>query len=137
MDFATPLEMKVAAGAAQDDVLIAFEAFKDANDERLAQIEKRMSADVVTAEKVDRISRAIDELTLKARRPLLAARPRPSLPNTSAPLMAMCARAKRRACSTSNRSPCRSLPIRWRLSRAVGNRSRNRRGFSPGPRPCA
>lgn len=73
MEFATPLEMKVAAGAAQDDVLIAFEAFKDANDERLAQIEKRMSADVVTAEKVDRIGRAIDELTLKARRPLLAA----------------------------------------------------------------
>ena len=73
MEFATPLETKVAAGTAQDDVLIAFEAFKDANDERLAQIEKRMSADVVTTEKVDRISRAIDELTLKSRRPLLAA----------------------------------------------------------------
>ena len=72
MEFAPPLEMKVAAGTAQDDVLIAFEAFKEANDERLAQIEKRMSADVVTAEKVDRIGRAIDELTLKARRPLLA-----------------------------------------------------------------
>ncbi len=73
MDFATALETKVVAGTAQDDVLIAFEAFKYANDERLAQIEKRMSADVVTAEKVDRIGRAIDELTLKTRRPLLAA----------------------------------------------------------------
>lgn len=72
MEFATPLETKVAGGASQDDVLVAFEAFKDANDERLAQIEKRMSADVVTAEKVDRISRAIDELALKARRPQLA-----------------------------------------------------------------
>jgi HK97 family phage major capsid protein len=71
MDFAPPLETKVASSAPQDDVLIAFEAFKDANDERLAQIEKRMSADVVTAEKVERISRAIDELTLKARRPQL------------------------------------------------------------------
>ncbi len=66
------LETKVMGGeATQDDVLSAFEAFKDANDERLAQIEKRMSADVVTAEKVERISKAIDELTLKARRPAM------------------------------------------------------------------
>jgi HK97 family phage major capsid protein len=71
MEMNTPLETKVAGIATQDDVLVAFEAFKDANDERLAQIEKRMSADVVTSEKVDRISRAIDELTLKARRPAL------------------------------------------------------------------
>ena len=55
---------------------MAFEAFKDANDERLAQIEKRMSADVVTSEKVDRINRAIDELTLKSRRPALSAEKR-------------------------------------------------------------
>ncbi len=53
-------------------MLIAFEAFKDANDERLGQIEKRMSADAVTAEKVERISRAIDELSLKAKRPVLS-----------------------------------------------------------------
>jgi HK97 family phage major capsid protein len=68
------LETKVMGGeATQDDVLSAFEAFKEANDERLSQIEKRMSEDVVTAEKVERIGRAIDELTLKARRPLLGA----------------------------------------------------------------
>ncbi|MFT3672696.1 phage major capsid protein [Aestuariivirga sp.] len=72
MDFPTPLETKVAAAATHDDVLVAFEAFKEANDERLAQIEKRMSADVVTAEKVERISRAIDELSLKAKRPSLS-----------------------------------------------------------------
>jgi HK97 family phage major capsid protein len=72
MDINLPLETKVAHGeASQDDVLAAFEAFKEANDERLAQIEKRMSADVVTAEKVERISRVIDELSLKARRPAL------------------------------------------------------------------
>lgn len=66
------LETKVMGGeASQDDVLSAFEAFKEANDERLAQIEKRMGADVVTAEKVERIGKAIDELTLKARRPAL------------------------------------------------------------------
>lgn len=71
----TGLETKVAFG----DMMQAFEAFKAANDERLAQIEMRMSADVVTAEKVDRINRAVDEakarldeLTLKARRPQLS-----------------------------------------------------------------
>ena len=69
------LETKVAFG----DFMQAFEAFKDANDERLAQIETRLGADVVTADKVDRINRAIDEtksrldeLTLKARRPRLS-----------------------------------------------------------------
>ena len=74
MDMNLPFETKVAAGnLGHDDIGMAFEAFKDANDERLAQIEKRMSADVVTAEKVDRINRAIDELTLKSRRPTLSA----------------------------------------------------------------
>jgi len=56
----------------------AFEAFKDANDQRLAEIETRLGADVVTTEKVDRISHALDEqkrsldaLSLKALRPAL------------------------------------------------------------------
>jgi HK97 family phage major capsid protein len=39
----------------------AFAAFRDTNDERLAQLEGRMSADVVTEEKLERIDRAIDE----------------------------------------------------------------------------
>ena len=38
-----------------DDFMRAFEAFKEANDERLGEIEKRMSADAVTAERVERI----------------------------------------------------------------------------------
>ena len=69
------LETKVAFG----DMMQAFEAFKDANDARLAEIEAKLSADVVTSEKVDRINRAVDEakarldeLTLKARRPQLS-----------------------------------------------------------------
>ena len=69
------LETKVAFG----NFMQAFEAFKDANDERLSQIEARVSADVVTSEKVERINRAVDEaksrldeLTLKARRPRLS-----------------------------------------------------------------
>jgi HK97 family phage major capsid protein len=53
------------------EVMQAFEAFKDANDERLAQIEKRMSADAVTADKVERINKALDDLTLKLKRPQL------------------------------------------------------------------
>ena len=66
------LETKVASATAdQFHVMEAFEAFKDANDQRLEQIEKRMSADVVTSEKVDRINKAIDELILKSRRPAL------------------------------------------------------------------
>jgi HK97 family phage major capsid protein len=75
MDIHIPFETKVAqhGDASHDDVLQAFEAFKDANDERLAQIEKRMSADVVTTEKVDRINKAVDELILKSRRPVLSA----------------------------------------------------------------
>ena len=63
------LETKIAStSSSYDDVLSTFEAFKDANDERLDQIEKRMSADVLTSEKVDRINKALDDLTLKSRR---------------------------------------------------------------------
>lgn len=61
-----------------DEFLVAFEAFKAANDERLAQLEARLSADVVTTEKMERINRALegqrrllDELSLRARRPEL------------------------------------------------------------------
>ncbi|GLS32921.1 phage major capsid protein, HK97 family [Mesorhizobium albiziae] len=61
-----------------DEFMNSFEAFKDANNERLADIEKRMSADVVTTDKVDRISRALDEqkraldtMALKRARPQL------------------------------------------------------------------
>ena len=68
------LETKVAFG----DFMQAFEAFKEANDDRLGQIEQRMSADAVTSDKVERINRAVDEtkarldeLALKARRPRL------------------------------------------------------------------
>ena len=39
----------------------AFTAFREANDERLAQLETRWSSDVVTEEKVARIERALDD----------------------------------------------------------------------------
>ncbi len=47
--------------AAFDDFMEAFGAFKDANDRRLGEIEQKLTADVVTRDKVDRINRAMDE----------------------------------------------------------------------------
>lgn len=77
MDVTTGLETKVITGDAMGDFLGAFEAFKEANDERLEQIEKRMTADVVTVEKVERINKALDDLTLKMKRPHLGAGEKP------------------------------------------------------------
>ncbi|MGB6119245.1 MAG: phage major capsid protein [Mesorhizobium sp.] len=74
-------ETKGANGELSDafgEFMNSFEAFREANDQRLGQIERRCSEDVVTAEKVDRISRALDEqkrtmdqLVLKRVRPAL------------------------------------------------------------------
>ncbi len=44
-----------------DEFMQAFEAFKETNDERLDEIERRFSADVVTTDKLKRIDRALDE----------------------------------------------------------------------------
>lgn len=62
------------------DLMASFEAYKESNNERVAQIEARASADVVTSEKVDRISavldeqkRAVDRLVQKQYRPDLGA----------------------------------------------------------------
>lgn len=64
--------------AAFDDFMEAFEAFKETNERRLGEIEQKMTADVVTRDKVDRINRAMDEqkrvldqLALKKARPAL------------------------------------------------------------------
>ena len=56
------LEVKAfGRGDALGAVMEAFEAFKEANDARLDQIEAKLAADVVTVEKVERINRAITE----------------------------------------------------------------------------
>jgi HK97 family phage major capsid protein len=76
------LEVKSAShadlGAAFDDFMRAFDAFKETNDRRLSEIERCMSADVVTVDKLNRIDRALDEhklivdqLAHKAGRPQL------------------------------------------------------------------
>src|SRR5690606_17005346 len=77
----TGLETKSAdIGMALEELMYSFEAFKDANDQRLKEIEKRSAADPVTAEKVERISSALDEqkrlidgVVLKNARPALDA----------------------------------------------------------------
>ncbi|OJF95894.1 capsid protein [Pararhizobium antarcticum] len=64
--------------AAFDDFMGAFEAFKETNDRRLGELETRLTADVVTRDKMDRINRTMDEqkrmldqLVLKKARPAL------------------------------------------------------------------
>jgi HK97 family phage major capsid protein len=72
------LELKSLAG---EDVLAdlhrAFASFKETNDDRLAEIETRLSADIVTEEKLQRIDQAIDETKRRLDRVALdLARPR-------------------------------------------------------------
>jgi HK97 family phage major capsid protein len=71
------IEIKSAGEQIVDDLNRAFSAFKEANDERLTQIETRMSADVVTEEKLTRIDQALDETKSRLDRLALdLARPR-------------------------------------------------------------
>ena len=60
----TAPEIKSGAGdaaAAFAEFNRAFSAFRETNDERLGQIETRLSSDVITEEKLARIDRALDE----------------------------------------------------------------------------
>ena len=75
------VETKSAAdvSGAFDEFHRAFAAFKETNDERLDQIETRMSSDVITEEKLTRIDRALDDnkrrvdnLVVERARPALA-----------------------------------------------------------------
>ncbi|MDR6815270.1 HK97 family phage major capsid protein [Neorhizobium sp. 2083] len=68
--------------AAFDEFMEAFEAFKEVNDRRLGEIEQKLTADVVTRDKMDRINRSMDEqkkvldqLLLKKARPRLGSAP--------------------------------------------------------------
>ena len=63
------LETKSQEAAAVEGVMRAFEEFKATNDDRLSQIDAKLSADVVTTDKLARIERALDDLQLKAARP--------------------------------------------------------------------
>ena len=66
------------ARAAMHELMAAFEAFKGANDARLAEIEKKASADMLLEEKVARIDAAVagaqarlDRVVSEARRPAM------------------------------------------------------------------
>ncbi|MEP0234150.1 phage major capsid protein [Roseibium sp.] len=61
-----------------DEFFRSFESYRQVNDARLAEMEERGSADVLTLEKLDRLDEALDvtqrrldDLTLKSRRPEL------------------------------------------------------------------
>ncbi len=76
-DSAAPQNREVRE--ALDAFMRAFEEFKTANDERLAQIDQRLTADTVTAEKVERLNqsldlqkKALDEMAIDRLRPQLA-----------------------------------------------------------------
>ena len=76
-------------GAAFDDFMRAFEAFKETNDERLYQLERRSASDPLIEEKLARIDRAlddhrrvVDDLALKAARPAIGS----AAPRTGASL---------------------------------------------------
>jgi len=65
-------------GAAFEDFMRAFEAFKETNDDRLYQLERRSATDPLIEEKLSRIDRAlddhrrvVDDLALKAARPAI------------------------------------------------------------------
>lgn len=82
MDDTGSLEVKAGRGGG-DALMEIWQEFKQANDERLTQIERRLGADVVTAEKVDKIGRALDqqkaaldELALAKHRPQLDGAPK-------------------------------------------------------------
>ncbi len=70
-------ETKMAAGleakTAAAETLAAFEAYKEANEARLAEIEKRGHVDPLVDERLARIDRRLEALSLKAARPELAA----------------------------------------------------------------
>ena len=51
---------------------VAFEQFKHANDERIDQLEKKQSEDIVTVEKVDRLNDRITQLSCDLRKPPLS-----------------------------------------------------------------
>jgi len=119
MDIDTHDDLETKAGIPPEAVVThgemmrAFEAFKEANDERL---DKR-DADVVLEEKLSRINatidaqgRRLDEITLKSARGrssvLSAPRSAASLrSSTRPPSRLTCARAKRAGCARSRPRP--------------------------------
>jgi HK97 family phage major capsid protein len=77
-EFETKAGWSSDSHATHDDVMRVFEAYKAANDERLATLEKRGASDPISNEKVARIDaaleaqmRRLDDMALKSARPAL------------------------------------------------------------------
>ncbi|MEL6662088.1 MAG: phage major capsid protein [Pseudomonadota bacterium] len=62
-------KMNPANGQSDADLMAAFDAYKSANDARLAEIERRGEADPLTDERLARIDRRLEALSLKAAGP--------------------------------------------------------------------
>jgi len=77
-------KMTTEAKAAQNDFASTFEAFKAANDQRLAELEQKSSTDVLTNEKVDRINAALDAQQKRIERLAITAA-QPALGNDTGP----------------------------------------------------
>lgn len=75
----TPVSTETRAALAE--VMTAFEAFKSANDQRLGEIEKRASADILLEDKVTRIDTALEQQKSALDRVLLD-RQRPAVSGT-------------------------------------------------------
>jgi predicted phage gp36 major capsid-like protein len=95
------LETKHIADLApqHESLMRTFEAYKDTNDERIGELERRGGSDVVVTDRLERISQAldrqqrtIDDLALKASRPDLSGRQNPVTP---ARLQGRCGAARR------------------------------------------
>jgi len=109
----TDLETKEMK-AAQNDFASTFQAFKDANDERLAALEQKQGDGLLT-DKVDRINAALDaqskrieNLSISASRPAIGGEARAAmspLPKQRAVLTALCLRPRLFAVSL----PCAAL----------------------------
>jgi len=77
------------ARAALHEMMAAFEAFKGANDARLADIERKASADSLLEEKVARIDQAVAAAQARLDRVASEAR-RPAIGESSAPASGAC-----------------------------------------------
>ncbi len=65
-------ETKALTGDAKSlaaEMMATFEVYKNANDARLLEIEQKGAADTVLRDKLDRLDKRIDTLSLKAARP--------------------------------------------------------------------
>ncbi len=70
--------MTLETKEALENLTRSFEIFKSTNDERLAEIESKGQADILTEEKMDRLSKEMDRIQAKAKS-LHAAQARPAL----------------------------------------------------------